>query len=295
MPLIYSRYDPRRTDTRLYKGGGDGGAEQMRKDEEERQRKVQAAVDAINAKFGQGGGGAAGPAPDREQFTKHTPGGVRYVGMGGSVDAELQRVDDPETTVFDEAGYNAALQQFQQGQNAQGAKSQREAMYSDIAGAVRDTAMRDLDRQYETASKRNTFGLARAGQLGGSVDAESGGELSTLYGEGKLKAEQAGQQAGSDLRVTDEKTRQALIGLAQSGLDTGTAASLAEQQMGAAADLSKSQAAGASVGRIFDDMSQAYVANQLTKARAPVNPQGQPAGYSYGGFTPSRYTGTIGR
>lgn len=189
---------------RLYGGGGDGGAGDMRAQEEDRQRKVQLAVDAINAKFGAGG---AGPAPERE------------------------------------------------------------ALYTDLSGAVKDTAMRDVDKQYTKASRQNTFGLARAGLLGGSVDAEAGGELQTTYGEGRLKAAQAGMQAASDLRATDEKTRQNLIGLAQSGLDTGTAASLAAGQMGAAADVAKANANATKVGSLFDGMSQAYLTNTMLKAR----------------------------
>lgn len=230
MPLIYPPHDPRRTDARLYKGG-DGGAGEMRAQEEERQRKVQQAVDAINARFGVGSGAA---------------------------------------------------------------KAARDAMYTDISGAVRDTAMRDLDRQYTQASQRNKFGLARAGLLGGSVDAEAGGELQTLYGEGKLKATQAGMQAGSDLRMQDERTRQNLIGLAQSGLDTGTAASMAAGQMSAAADLAKSQAAGASVGQLFDNMSQAYLQNQVLKARYPNGlPQQGGSGYSSNLFGTNGYVGRV--
>ena len=48
--LIYPTTDPRRFDSRLYKGG-DGGAGQMRADEEERQRRVQAATATINSIF----------------------------------------------------------------------------------------------------------------------------------------------------------------------------------------------------------------------------------------------------
>lgn len=236
MPIaLYSPHDPRRRDRRLWKGG-DGGAGAMRAQEEERQRKVQAAVDAINAKFGVGSG---------------------------------QDVED--------------------------ARILRETQYADLSGAVRDTAMRDLDRQYSAASRRNTFGLARAGLLGGSADAEAGGELATLYGEGKLRAEQAGQGAASELRSTDERTRQNLISLAQSGIDTGTAASMAAGQMGAAADLARSQAASANVGQLFDNMSQAYLQNQMLRARYPAGLPQSSGGYGTTAFAPSSYTGTLQR
>ena len=53
----------------LYKGG-DGGAEDLRAQERARQAKVQAAVDAINGKFGIAPSSVtAVPAPTRAQFT----------------------------------------------------------------------------------------------------------------------------------------------------------------------------------------------------------------------------------
>lgn len=225
MPLIYTRHDPRFYDRRLYKGG-DGGAGQMRADEEDRQRKVQAAVDAINAKFNatEGFGIGFGPVVAGKGPNAPTGGPPRMA---------------------------------------------REKLYDDLSGAVKETAMRDVDKQYTKASRANTFGLARAGLLGGSVDAEAGGELQTTYGEGKLKAAQAGMSAASDLRATDEKTRQNLISLAQSGMDVGTASSLAAGQMGAAAEVAKNNANAASVGSLFDGMSQAYLTNQMLKARQP--------------------------
>lgn len=299
MPLIYTRHDPRFHDSRLYKGG-DGGAQQMRDDEAARQQKVQSAVDAINAKFGQGRG-AVSAAPDRTQFMRVAPVSFQATagsGMGESNDGTGGMVPVQGPAIFDEAGFNAAQKAFQDSQvDVSGAKAARDSMYGDIAGAVRDTAMRDLDHQYTTASNRNLFGLARSGLLGGSTDAESGAQLQELYGEGKLKAEQQGQQASADLRMQDEKTRQNLISLAQSGLDTGTAASLAEGQMASAADSAKGAAGGATVGRLFDDMSQAYVMNQMMKSRYPQGlPTAQaPAGYGNSLFGTNRYTGTIGR
>ncbi len=226
MPLIYPPHDPRRHDSRHYKGG-DGGAGQMRADEQERQRKVQAAVEAINTTF-----------------------------------------------------------------NGDG----RQAMYDDISGATRDVAMRDLDQQHTQASKQNLFGLARAGLLGGSVDAESGADLERRYGEGAIRATAAGQGAAADLRSVDERTRQNLIGLAETGMDTGTAAAMASGQMAAATDAARSASTTASVGRLFDDLGQAYLQNQVLKARtAPATPGSTPGQYSSNLFTGSQYGGTVRR
>lgn len=292
--LIYSRHDPRHFDRRLYKGG-DGGVGQMRADEQERQRKVQAAVDAINAKFGYGPGRAVAPRPSREKFTTPAVPGTISLDAG---DAPSTIYQEAKPAVFDQAGYDAATAKWRQERNAargevNASKAARDGMYAQIAEAVKSTALRDLDRQYTKASRNNLFGLARSGLLGGSVDAESGGELQELYGEGTLKATQAGQQASSDLRGNDEQTRQRLIGLAQSGLDTGTAASMASAQMGAAADLARSQAAQATVGRLFDDLGQAYLTNQYMRTRYPTGVPGQPMNpYGYTGFSSKNYVGT---
>lgn len=222
--LIYPTTDPRRHDSRLYKGG-DGGAGQARADEQERQRKVQASVDAINTTFKQPG---------------------------------------------------------------------RQAMYDDIQGATRDVAVRDLDKQFSQASNQNLFGLARSGLLGGSVDAEAGADLGTRYGEGQIRATAAGQGAAADLQSVDEKTRQNLISLAQSGLDTGTAASLAAGQMASAADTARSTSASANVGRLFDDMGQAYLTNQTLKARFPNgSPASSNPGYFSNLFAGNSYGGTV--
>lgn len=301
MPLIYTRHDPRFFDCRLHKGG-DGGAGQMRADEEARQKKVQQAVDAINAKFGIAPSGPAAPAPTREQFTtRRTQGNAGPVLMdeGGIIPQGGYAGPGAVDEVFDADGFAREMAAFQGAQtDLSGAKGQRDALYADLSGAVKDTAMRDVDRQFTKASRQNTFGLARAGLLGGSVDAEAGGELATLYGEGKLKAAQAGMSAASDLRATDEKTRQNLISLAQSGLDVGTASSLAAGQMGAAADVAKSNANAASVGQLFDGMSQAYLTNQMLKARqAGATAPGATTNYGAGAAVGAGkgYTGIAGR
>ena len=255
--LIYTRHDPRFFDRRLHKGG-DGGAGAMRQQEEERQAKVQAAVDAINGKFGYGGGGVA---PTREQFTTRSGSLNGLAKIGGGT--------------FDEQAYNKALADYQTQQSGTEAnKVARQAMYDDVKGATRDTALRGLDKQYTTASQQNKFGLARSGLLGGSVDAESGADLTTRYGEGRIQAEQAGIGAASDLKALDEKTRQNLISLAQSGIDTGTAASLAAGQMAAAADSARSGAAVANVGDLFGNMSQAYLRQQQALGKASVPSSG---------------------
>ena len=194
----------------------------------------------------------------------------------------------------DEAARQAKVQAAVDAINGQFAAPQRQAMYTDIGGATRDVATTDLDKQFSQASKQNLFGLARSGLLGGSVDAEAGADLAQRYGEGRIKAEQAGVGAAADLKSVDEKTRQNLISLAQSGLDTGTAAQLAAGQSAAAAETARANAAGTTVGRLFDDLGQAYLQNKVLAARYPNGlPQQQDGGFFTNLFSGKSYSGRV--
>ena len=151
-------------------------------------------------------------------MNKHSgygPDGRRIYFKGGDGGAGQLRADEAARQAKVRAAVDAVNNTF--------SGANREAMYADIGNATRDVATRDLDKQFTQASKQNLFGLARSGLLGGSVDAEASGDLQQRYGEGKIRAEQAGVGAASDLQATDERTRQNLISLAQSGIDTGTA------------------------------------------------------------------------
>lgn len=292
----HSGYSP--DGRRLYPKGGDGGAEQMRADEQARQAKIQSAVDAINGKFGVG---PAQAAPTQAQFTTAgTPGRAASPGgwvatSGGDAGEGYQgpAVEAVAATpgAFDSVGFKVAMDKWTADQ---GAGTGREAMYTDIGDATKKVATRDLDKQFTQASKQNLFGLARSGLLGGSVDAEAGGDLQQRYGEGKIRAEQAGVGAASDLKSVDEKTRQNLISLAQSGIDTGTASSLAAGQMAAAADSARANSGSATVGRLFDDLGQAYLQNTALRARYPNGLPAQSQGSMYGNlFNGKSYFGNV--
>lgn len=222
IPRARNGYNP--DGTRLLFKGGDGGAGQLRADEQARQAKIQAAVDAINAQF-------------------------RNAGT---------------------------------------------AAYDDLGSAVTGVAQHDLDKQFTVADKQNRFGLARSGLLGGSVDAEAGADLGKRYGEGQIKATQAGIGAAADLKSTDERTRQNLISLAQSGIDTGTAASLAASQQAAAAQAAKAAVPAATVGDLFSNLSQAYLSNQALQGRYPNGlPQQQGSSLFGNLFSGKGYTGKV--
>jgi hypothetical protein len=97
---------------------------------------------------------------------------------------------------------------------------------------------------------------------GGSVDIDSNAELDRRTNEGLLRAGGIADQSAADLKAADERTRSNLISMAQSGIDTGSAATMALNGLKVNADSVAAQRSGSTVGNLFNDMSQAYLYNQ---------------------------------
>lgn len=149
--------------------------------------------------------------------------------------------------------------------------SGRDQLYGDHRSAIFNLNKSELDRQREEAARENRFGLARSGLLGGSVDAESNAEINRRANEGLLKVGSIADQAASDLRMQDEKTRSNLISMAQTGIDTGTAASQALNGLRVNADQAAAQRGSATIGALFNDLGQAYLARKQFDALNPTN------------------------
>ncbi len=165
----------------------------------------------------------------------------------------------------------------------------RDTLYADQRSTVYDLNRAEVDRQAKEAERSNRFALARTGLLGGSVDVDSNTELNRRTNEGLLRAGGIADQAAADLRAADEKTRSNLISMAQSGIDTGTASQMALQGLKVNADSVAQQRSGSSIGNLFNDLSQAYLANQVNAGRATGAGYGQ---QWYGVSAPTqRYAG----
>lgn len=312
-------------------GGGDGGAAAARQQEEDRQARIRAAVDRINAIFngtdvnvvtdratsytpgqtlhnadgsvfvaptkqvevqvggGLGGSGFApnvyapgGDAGGSYYDPKQDPSVGRWAGSGdagqrfitnpgvyakttgGDADnliGYFSRVAAPDTDAI-----NKALQDglFTGVRTIKGLD--RNQLYREQRDAVTQLNQREVSRQHEDAERQNRFGLARAGLAGGSVDVDSNAEINRINDEGMMKAVGLGQAAASDLRTQDERTRQNLIGMAQSGIDTGQAAQLALSGLDANASAASSARAGATIGNLFGDLANVYAHNQQMNA-----------------------------
>lgn len=146
----------------------------------------------------------------------------------------------------------------------------RSNLYSEQKQAVLDLNKMEVDRQAQEAERANRFGLARAGLLGGSADIDSNQEINRRTNEGIMRAGGLADQAAAELKSADERTRSNLISMAQSGIDTGTAAELALQGLSANAAQAAGARTGATVGSLFGDLASAYLMNQITQGRSQV-------------------------
>ena len=241
-------------------GGGDPGAE-ARRQEEERQARIKAATDEINRIFN---------GSQKVTKTRVIPGTQgtyenRLVNGGGDSGSWYENVWVPGTAERTET-YEEWVDPVD--------GNPRDKLYAEQRSAVYDLNKREVDRQASEAERLNRFGLARTGLLGGSVNVDSVADLDRRTNEGLMRAGGIADQAAADLKTADERTRSNLISLAQSGIDTGTAAQQALKGLEVNAANAAGARAGSTVGGLFNDLSQAYLMNQQN--------QGRQSGMQYG-------------
>lgn len=202
----------------------------------------------------------------KSKFSGFSPDGTRTPffskgGGGGGDGGAAQREADRQARI---AAATNQINSIFNGVN-------RESMYNDQRSAVYDLNRAEVDRQAQVAERTNRFGLARAGLIGGSTDVDSNSEINRRANEGLIRAGGIAEQSAADLKLQDEKTRSNLISMAQSGIDTGTAANMALSGLSVNADQAAAQRNGAAVGSLFGDLSQAYLYNQQTKGMSNAN------------------------
>lgn len=281
-------------------GGGDPG-EDARRQEEDRQRRITTAVDKINSIFDgkpvmAGTGLATYFDPNQQYYDKAgnpyaVPTARQQTGPLNILDMLLGRGTyvGPDTS--------AVMEQIRGGNLYTGVKNvaptPRQQLYDEQKQAVFDINKRDIDRQYGMAERDNRFGLARSGLLGGSADVDSNALLQQKTNEGLMRARGIGDSAAADLKLADERTRQSLISMAQSGIDTGTAEGMALRGLDAAAQNAQGARTGATIGSLFDDLGAAYLFNQIRAGQqAGANLYGQDYGVP---DTRRSYTGSTSK
>lgn len=289
---IPNKFNGYRTDgIRLYRKGGDGGAGAAQQQEADRQARINSAVSVINGIFD------GKPISKGVGKADSLIGGQKYYLEDGSEyvapKVNLTEVTDSEGGYLPGSGareqmndlmlkdpqYLRSQELFNNGKLFTGVETipgsnDRQALYDEQKKAVYDINALDVNKQYKDAERSNRFGLARAGLAGGSADIDSNAELQERTNKGLIQAAGLGDSAASSLKLADERSRQSLIGMAQSGIDTGTAQTMALNQLSATQQSAAGDRAGATIGNLFGDLGQAYLANQI---RA-----GQIAGNKYG-------------
>lgn len=228
-------------------GGGDPGAE-ARRQENERQARIKAATAEINGIFN-----------NKVKKTREVPN-PSSINLDNIFDIKSS-LNRPNTITEE---------YWVDGDPA----NSRDALYKNQHDAVYDLNKSEVDRQATEAERLNRFGLARTGLTGGSVNVDSVTDLNRRTNEGLMRAGGIADQAAADLKTADERTRSNLISLAQSGIDTGTAASQALNGLDVNASNAASARSGSTVGSLFNDLSQAYLMNQQN--------QGRQSGMQYG-------------
>lgn len=148
---------------------------------------------------------------------------------------------------------------------------QREADIGAFERATQGLYRQELDKKQGDALRQNKFALARNGQLGGSVQVDRNKLLADDYNSGILKITQAAKQAGARVRQADATTQQNLLGLVQTGLDSGSAATQALTAMKSNIGAEKAAIDPTAVGDVFGGLADFYTTSQQTKAYNDAN------------------------
>lgn len=274
--LIPTKFNGFTEGRRVYCKGGDGGAKAMRRMEEERQERINAAIKAINEIFDppshtQGTGQATSYDPSKTYYNADgsvfDPMGTfsetyRYRKKGGAKYLENDRVTRTRQVRrldMDKVNRAIANGQLYSGVETVQPENRRLKLYEDQRDAVYQINSKDVNRQYGDAERNNRFGLARHGLMGGSADVDSNAQLQEITNEGLMRASGIADSAAANLKAKDESARQNLIAMAQSGIDTGTAQQMAMEKLDTTAQEAEGARAGASVGDLFGNLTQAYL------------------------------------
>ena len=171
----------------------------------------------------------------------------------------------------------------------------RDALYDQQEQAVYDLNAKSVNDQYEQAERNNRFGLARNGLMGGSAEVDSNADLQKITNEGLVQAKALGQQAGGQLRSSDESAKQNLISLAESGMDSSTAANLAQSQMATNMQNALGQRGASAISGLFDGLMAGYLNNRVLDAYQQGYNFGNQRNYGSTGSTSNTYGGTTSK
>lgn len=166
-----------------------------------------------------------------------------------------------------EAQRRADIARTQQSVEAIYSTPEREAQIQDLVGATRTFLGQDLDRKNTGTRRQAKFALARSGMTGGSVDVDVNQNIAEDYLRGALEVERRSQAAGNSLRQADQQAKQNLFAMAQSGLDSTTAARQALTGMRVDAANARSEALQQGIGDVFGQFGDIYRQSKESRIR----------------------------
>jgi len=248
-------------------GGGDDNSATERQQATESSK--QAARDALNRQFGIGGA-VATRAPDRSAFNQKTVVAPYYKYKHEGDMGEL--VTEGDTYAFDEAGYNAAQDKYEadlaRNSRTQGADTGRQTLYQNVRENAYTSGKRGLDEARDEAARKTKFELFARGLNGGSEDINQNAMLGRTYNQGLMDLGAKADLAESQFRGSDEQTRLGLLQSIDAGMDQGSAASSAMEQMRVNADRAAAEASGTSLGDLFANTGLIYNKGQAAQGKA---------------------------
>ena len=185
-----------------------------------------------------------------------TQGGrlVPHKGGGGGNDA--QKIENDRRKRAQEA-YDAINRIFD--------NADRDKLYQEQRDAVYQMNADEVNRQAADAERLNRFALARNSLIGGSAQIDSEAELNRRTNEGLSKAGGIADEAAASLQAADENTRNNLISMATGGTEATEAAKLAASGLSQNLSNSMVDRSVATVGSLFNDLSNAYLTQNLSK------------------------------
>ncbi len=152
----------------------------------------------------------------------------------------------------------------------------RQAGYRDFTSALRNLMQGNILKQQKTAQRKSKFSLASSGLIGGSAEQSARRLMGEETSEALLQADRKVAGALSDLQGQDEASRLQLINLAQTGVDTGTAAAQASAAIQNSIGKAKANLAADSVWDAFAGSAKLWSAREEARERrrAALTPVG---------------------
>lgn len=152
----------------------------------------------------------------------------------------------------------------------------REAQRQQFAESLRTYLGQQLGRQQRDIARNQKFALARAGQIGGSVQRDADRRLGDEFAEATIANERGVQGQLADLRGEDERARLALRSAASQGMRISEAARRANESQRQVLGNAELNARGQGLGDYFAGATSAYKkANERAEMRRGFGYKGQ--------------------